>query len=33
VSVYLAYLRGIDPTPVEIIDAIKHGLREPPPIS
>jgi glucose/mannose-6-phosphate isomerase len=28
VSVYLAYLRGVDPAPVEIIDAIKHGLRE-----
>ena len=29
VSIYLAYLRGVDPTPVEIIDAIKQGLREP----
>jgi glucose/mannose-6-phosphate isomerase len=29
VSVYLAYLRGVDPTPVEIIEAIKQGLREP----
>ncbi len=28
VSVYLAYLRGVDPTPTEIIDAIKQGLRE-----
>ena len=27
VSIYLAYLRGVDPTPVEIIDAIKRGLR------
>ena len=26
VSIYLAYLRGVDPTPVEIIDAIKQGL-------
>lgn len=29
VSIYLAYLRGVDPTPVEVIDAIKQGLREP----
>lgn len=28
VSIYLAYLRGVDPMPVEIIDAIKEGLRE-----
>ena len=28
VSIYLAYLRGVDPAPVEIIDAIKQGLRE-----
>ena len=27
VSIYLAYLRGVDPTPVEIIDAIKQRLR------
>ncbi len=28
VSVYLAYLRGVDPTPTEIIDTIKQRLRE-----
>jgi glucose/mannose-6-phosphate isomerase len=28
VSIYLAYLRGVDPAPVEIIDAIKQGLHE-----
>jgi len=28
VSIYLAYLRGVDPMPIEIIDAIKEGLRE-----
>jgi glucose/mannose-6-phosphate isomerase len=28
VSIYLAYLRGVDPTPIEIIDAIKQGLHE-----
>lgn len=28
VSIYLAYLRGVDPSPVEIIDAIKQGLHE-----
>lgn len=27
VSIYLACLRGVDPTPVEIIDAIKQRLR------
>lgn len=26
-SVYLAYLRGVDPTPVEAIDRIKQGMR------
>jgi len=26
VSIYLAYRRGVDPTPVETIDAIKEGL-------
>jgi glucose/mannose-6-phosphate isomerase len=28
VSIYLAYLRGVDPMPIEIIDAIKQGLRK-----
>jgi glucose/mannose-6-phosphate isomerase len=28
VSVYLAYLRGVDPTPTEIIETIKQRLRE-----
>ncbi len=28
-SVYLAYLRGIDPTPVVAIDRIKQGMRDP----
>ncbi|HLW60577.1 MAG TPA: bifunctional phosphoglucose/phosphomannose isomerase [bacterium] len=28
VSVYLACLRGIDPTPIEIITTIKQGLRQ-----
>ncbi len=28
VSIYLAYLRGIDPTPVEVIDAVKRRMRE-----
>lgn len=28
VSIYLAYLRGVDPMPVEIIDAIKERLRQ-----
>ena len=27
ISIYLAYLRGIDPTPVEIIDVIKQRLQ------
>jgi len=26
-SIYLAYLRGVDPTPVEAIDALKRALR------
>jgi len=28
VSIYLAYLRGVDPTPVEVIEAIKRRMRE-----
>jgi hypothetical protein len=28
-SIYLAYLRGVDPTPVEAIDAIKSRMRGP----
>jgi glucose/mannose-6-phosphate isomerase len=28
VSIYLACLRGVDPTPVEVIDAVKRGLGE-----
>lgn len=28
VSVYLAYLRGVDPTPTEVIETIKQRLRE-----
>ncbi len=28
VSVYLAYLRGVDPAPVEVIDAVKRRMRE-----
>jgi len=27
-SIYLAYLRGVDPTPIEAIDALKRGMRE-----
>lgn len=28
VSVYLAYLRGVDPTPVEVIAAVKQRMRD-----
>jgi hypothetical protein len=27
-SVYLAYLNGVDPTPISVIDHLKDRLRE-----